>query len=77
MNYKKLRKLRGWFLGAFLIFGGLAALYQTPTLLLLFCLVNLVWIVMTIKYARCPHCGKMLGRIGEKFCGHCGEELDL
>ncbi len=35
-------------------------------------------VIFQMIFWKCPHCGKNLGRIGEKrrFCSNCGKEID-
>lgn len=37
-----------------------------------------VWYIFWIKYYKCPHCNKFLGkpRYGATHCQYCGEKLD-
>ena len=31
-----------------------------------------------LRFWRCPHCGKSLGRLAKvNYCPYCGEELDM
>lgn len=31
-----------------------------------------------LRFWRCPHCGKSLGRLAKvNYCSYCGEELDM
>ena len=35
-----------------------------------------VYLVFTLAFWRCPHCGKTLGHLTAKFCPHCGGDLE-
>lgn len=37
----------------------------------------LALLVVELRFWRCPHCGRRLGRDVKQFCTHCGEKLDL
>lgn len=37
----------------------------------------LTLLVVELRFWRCPHCGRRLGRDVKQYCTSCGEKLDL
>lgn len=38
--------------------------------------IVLLSILPSIRFYKCPYCGKLLGRNGSDYCQHCGHKID-
>ena len=56
----------------------LYSFFQKEIILLIIIPVLCVWFVLYIKWWKCPHCNRSLGRLehGVTHCKYCGKELE-
>jgi len=63
------------------IYAGVFALLTVLTHLMVFFWIMLglliVYLIVKIRFWRCPACGKTLGYWGDRFCPACGNELEM
>lgn len=76
MNLKKVLRITYWLVGICLVLMVFGALIESITVALIGIAVSFAAVFVSIKYWRCPHCGKHLGRDLGKYCLHCGKELE-
>lgn len=56
-------------------------LIQTPAAVVMCCVIAVVFVAalvtISLKFWRCPSCGRWLGRDVPQYCPHCGEHLKI
>lgn len=58
-----------------------AGLIQTPAAVAVCCVIAVVFaaalVILSLKFWRCPSCGRWLGRDVPQYCPHCGKPLEI
>lgn len=78
LTYRQSYRLMYVFLGAALLLGLPAALFEFKPLMYAGIAAALAGILQTAIFCRCPHCGESLNIRGglPNYCPDCGEKLD-
>lgn len=76
MDLKKTKKVLSSLLILILIFFVLGAWMYSPLYVLAIAL-TVLYVIVYLKWWRCPQCGKILGRGANICCHYCGKETGI
>ncbi len=78
MNLKKAQKLIICLWVAAVVCAVLIALTRDFWYVVIALAAMIAQVIVRLKYWRCPHCGKFLGKqLGPQHCRNCGQKVEL
>lgn len=76
MNLKTVKRITVPACVLTILFIALGSFIKSDLLLWLGLIVAVLTLIFCLIFARCPYCGKYLGRGNEKYCTHCGKKIE-